>query len=99
MTSQISCDNFSPWKTFCASGNKKEFLTDETGNRRWLPFEEENTARNLVLAYYRRPGAAADGNPLVKNIDAVKARRNVCHGCHAFYQQFRKNTVFYGSPI
>ena len=24
--------------SFCASGNKKEFLTDITGNRRWLPF-------------------------------------------------------------
>jgi len=25
--------------SFCASGNKKEFLTDLTGNRRWLPFQ------------------------------------------------------------
>ncbi len=24
--------------SFCASGNKREFLTDITGNRRWLPF-------------------------------------------------------------
>ncbi len=24
--------------SFCASGNKQEFLTDLTGNRRWLPF-------------------------------------------------------------
>lgn len=24
--------------SFCASGNKKEFLVDPTGNRRWLPF-------------------------------------------------------------
>ena len=24
--------------SFCASGNKQEFLTDITGNRRWLPF-------------------------------------------------------------
>ena len=24
--------------SFCASGNKAEFLTDTTGNRRWLPF-------------------------------------------------------------
>ena len=28
--------------SFCASGNKKEFLTDTTGNRRWLPFEVES---------------------------------------------------------
>jgi predicted P-loop ATPase len=28
--------------TFCASSNKREFLTDITGNRRWLPFEVEN---------------------------------------------------------
>ena len=25
--------------SFCASGNKPEFLTDLTGNRRWLPFK------------------------------------------------------------
>ncbi len=90
--------------SFCATGNNLQFLTDDTGNRRWLPFEveridnpwthpipyegvyaqakallddgfeywidiagvnklnrrnrrfeEENTARNLVLAYYRKP--------------------------------------------
>ena len=28
--------------SFCASGNKKEFLTDLTGNRRWLPFAVTN---------------------------------------------------------
>ena len=28
--------------SFCASGNKQEFLTDLTGNRRWLPFEVES---------------------------------------------------------
>ena len=28
--------------SFCASSNKREFLTDITGNRRWLPFEVEN---------------------------------------------------------
>ena len=28
--------------SFCASGNKREFLTDTTGNRRWLPFEVES---------------------------------------------------------
>ena len=27
--------------SFCASTNKREFLTDVTGNRRWLPFEVE----------------------------------------------------------
>lgn len=25
--------------SFCASGNNREFLSDDTGNRRWLPFE------------------------------------------------------------
>lgn len=25
--------------SFCASGNRREFLSDLTGNRRWLPFE------------------------------------------------------------
>lgn len=28
--------------SFCASGNKQEFLTDLTGNRRWLPFLAES---------------------------------------------------------
>ena len=28
--------------SFCASSNKREFLTDMTGNRRWLPFEVES---------------------------------------------------------
>ena len=28
--------------SFCASGNRREFLTDVTGNRRWLPFEVES---------------------------------------------------------
>ena len=27
--------------SFCATGNNKQFLTDLTGNRRWLPFEVE----------------------------------------------------------
>ncbi len=95
--------------SLCATGNKKEFLTDDSGNRRWLPFEiesidnpfttpidyagvyaqalallesgyryyfdtievdklnrrnrefeEENDARNLVLAYYRKPAEGED---------------------------------------
>ena len=28
--------------SFCASGNRKDFLSDVTGNRRWLPFEVES---------------------------------------------------------
>ena len=28
--------------TYAASGNKEEFLTDQTGNRRWLPFHVMN---------------------------------------------------------
>ena len=28
--------------SFCASGNRRDFLTDLTGNRRWLPFEVES---------------------------------------------------------
>ena len=28
--------------SFCASGNKDQFLTDMTGNRRWLPFHVES---------------------------------------------------------
>lgn len=28
--------------SFCATGNNVQFLTDDTGNRRWLPFEVEH---------------------------------------------------------
>ncbi|MCD8310105.1 MAG: DUF3874 domain-containing protein [Prevotellaceae bacterium] len=52
--------------SFCATGNKKALLKAnyrywylpheiEAQNRRNRRFEEENTARNLVLAYYRKP--------------------------------------------
>ena len=35
--------------SFCASGNKQEFLTDLTGNRRWLPFRVENIANPFYI--------------------------------------------------
>ena len=34
--------------SFCASGNKQEFLTDLTGNRRWLPFHTENIQNPFI---------------------------------------------------
>ena len=34
--------------SFCASGNKQEFLTDLTGNRRWLPFHVVNIQNPFV---------------------------------------------------
>ena len=34
--------------SFCASGNKQEFLTDITGNRRWLPFQ----AQSILNPFY-----------------------------------------------
>ena len=39
--------------SFCASGNKREFLTDMTGNRRWLPFAVTNitSPRGLSIPY------------------------------------------------
>ncbi|MBO4518645.1 MAG: hypothetical protein J5704_01245 [Paludibacteraceae bacterium] len=39
--------------SFCASGNKPEFLTDITGNRRWLPFKVTHieNPRNVSLTY------------------------------------------------
>jgi len=39
--------------SFCASGNKREFLTDMTGNRRWLPFAVTNitSPRDLNIPY------------------------------------------------
>lgn len=39
--------------SFCASGNKREFLTDMTGNRRWLPFAVTNitSPRDLCIPY------------------------------------------------
>ena len=41
--------------SFCASGNRRDFLTDITGNRRWLPFEVENIQNpfTTILPYER----------------------------------------------
>ena len=35
--------------SFCASGNKQEFLTDITGNRRWLPFLVESIVNPFFI--------------------------------------------------
>ena len=35
--------------SFCASGNKQEFLTDITGNRRWLPFQAQSIANPFYI--------------------------------------------------
>jgi len=35
--------------SFCASGNKQEFLTDLTGNRRWLPFQVETIQNPFTI--------------------------------------------------
>ena len=47
--------------SFCASSNRREFLTDLTGNRRWLPFEVENIASPFThtLPYERIYAQAA----------------------------------------
>ena len=41
--------------SFCASSNRREFLTDITGNRRWLPFEVESIENpfQTILPYER----------------------------------------------
>ena len=41
--------------SFCASTNKCEFLTDITGNRRWLPFEVESIQNpfHTIIPYER----------------------------------------------
>ena len=41
--------------SFCASGNKEEFLTDVTGNRRWLPFKVKSIINpfNITLPYQK----------------------------------------------
>ena len=36
--------------SFCASGNKQEFLIDLTGNRRWLPFLVESITNPFCLS-------------------------------------------------
>ena len=46
--------------SFCASTNKREFLTDITGNRRWLPFEVESIQNPFhTIIPYERPYAQA----------------------------------------
>ena len=41
--------------SFCASGNRRDFLTDITGNRRWLPFEVESIQNpfHTIIPYER----------------------------------------------
>ena len=41
--------------SFCASTNNREFLTDITGNRRWLPFEVESIQNpfHTIIPYER----------------------------------------------
>ena len=41
--------------SFCASGNRRDFLTDITGNRRWLPIEVESIQSpfTTILPYER----------------------------------------------
>ena len=36
--------------SFCASGNNKSFLSDDTGNRRWLPFEVDSIQNPFFTA-------------------------------------------------
>ena len=46
--------------SFCASGNRRNFLTDITGNRRWLPFEVESIQNPFyTLLPYERMYAQA----------------------------------------
>ena len=46
--------------SFCASGNRRDFLTDITGNRRWLPFEVESILNPFyTLLPYERMYAQA----------------------------------------
>ena len=37
--------------SFCATGNNLQFLTDDTGNRRWLPFEGHGNRQPLDRPY------------------------------------------------
>ena len=46
--------------SFCASTNKREFLSDITGNRRWLPFEVESIQNPFhTIIHYERLYAQA----------------------------------------
>lgn len=36
--------------SFCASGNNRSFLSDDTGNRRWLPFEVDSIQNPFFTA-------------------------------------------------
>ena len=37
--------------SLCATGNQERFLTDDTGNRRWLCFRVANTANPRAWAF------------------------------------------------
>lgn len=52
--------------SFCATGNNLQFLTDDTGNRRWLPFEVEHIENPWTTAIdyegvYAQAKALLDG--------------------------------------
>ncbi len=52
--------------SFCATGNNLEFLTDDTGNRRWLPFEVERI-ENPWMAEIPYEGIYAQAKALLDN--------------------------------
>lgn len=52
--------------SFCATGNNLQFLTDDTGNRRWLPFEVESID-NPWTAYIPYEGIYAQADHLLRN--------------------------------
>lgn len=44
-------ENRSHIASFCGTGNNKQFLTDQTGNRRWLPFEVDSIDNPFTHQY------------------------------------------------
>lgn len=53
--------------SFCASGNKREFLSDITGNRRWLPFEVEHIQSPFTHSHFPYSRMYAEARYLIEH--------------------------------
>ena len=88
--------------SFCASGNKREFLTDTTGNRRWLPFEVEtiqspflNPAQPYQMYYAQAYYLYKHGFNYWFDTDDIRAMENYTETFHRETSEEQLLEVFY----
>lgn len=90
--------------SFCASGNRRDFLTDQTGNRRWLPFEVESID-DPYLAYIDYRGTYAQAVWMIEQGFEYWFNESDINVLEEHNAQFRDETseeqllpVYYGVP-